>query len=173
MQEAAAGGFDAFIREQYQALLLFLRRRSQSTEDAEDAAQESLTRFIRYRAEPAEAWKPTLYRIAINVMNDRSRRAQSRLVDKHVSFDDLELQSEQPSAEDEAVHAQQQALLRDAILALPPKCQQVYLLKRLRGMTNAAIARHCGISVKMVEKHSANAILLIRRRLGQTPPDAY
>lgn len=171
---AEAPDFEHFFREHYRSLLQFLRRRSQTPEDAEDAAQESLTRFIRYTGtEPVAAWKPTLYRIAINVLNDRTRRAQSHRAGKHVPFDDLQLESEQPTAEDAAVRAQQLALLREAILALPPKCRQVYLLKRLRGWTNAAIARHCGISVKMVEKHAANGIQHIRRRLGQLPPDAY
>ena len=166
--------FEEFFKEQYQALLLFLRRRSQSAEDAEDAAQESLSRFMRYmRTEPREAWKPILYRIAINVVSDRARRSASHEAAKHVSFDDLELESDQPNAEDEAARAQELVLLRDAILALPPKCQQVYLLKRLKGMSNIEIARHCGISVKMVEKHTANAILHIRHRLGKALSSAY
>jgi len=165
--------FEQFFREQYQALLLFLRRRSQSAEDAEDAAQESLSRFMRYiRTEPEEAWKPILYRIAINVVSDRGRRSLSHEAAKHVSFNDLELESDQLNAEDEASRAQELLLLRDAILALPPKCQQVYLLKRFKSMSNAAIAKHCGISVKMVEKHTANAILHIRQRLSQALSNA-
>lgn len=168
------GIFEQFFREQYQALLLFLRRRSQSAEDAEDAAQESLSRFMRYvQTEPQEAWKPILYRIAINVVADRGRRSLSHETAKHVSFNDLDLESDQPNAEDEASRAQELLLLRNAILALPPKCQQVYLLKRFKGMTNAAVAKHCGISVKMVEKHTANAILHIRQRLGQALSNAH
>lgn len=166
--------FEQFFREQYQALLLFLRRRSQNAEDAEDAAQESLSRFMRYiQTEPQEAWKPILYRIAINVVADRGRRSLSHETAKHVSFNDLDLESDQPNAEDEASRAQELLLLRDAVLALPPKCQQVYLLKRFKGMSNAAIAKHCGISVKMVEKHTANAILHIRQRLGRALSNAY
>lgn len=166
--------FEQFFREQYQALLLFLRRRSQNAEDAEDAAQESLSRFMRYiQTEPQEAWKPILYRIAINVVSDRGRRSLSHETAKHISFNDLELESDQPNAEDEASRAQELLLVRDAVLALPPKCQQVYLLKRFKGMSNAAIAKHCGISVKMVEKHTANAILHIRQRLGRALSNAY
>jgi RNA polymerase sigma-70 factor (ECF subfamily) len=166
--------FERFFREQYQALLLFLRRRSQSAEDAEDAAQESLSRFMRYvQTEPQEAWKPILYRIAINVVSDRGRRSLTHEATKHVSFNDLELESDQPNAEDEASRAQELLLIRDAILALPPKCQQVYLLKRFKGMSNAAVAKHCGISVKMVEKHAANAITHIRQRLGRALSSAY
>lgn len=170
--EESADNFDAFVREQYPSLLQFLSRRSPNLEDAQDAAQESLARFVRYKREPAAAWKPLLYRIAINVLNDRSRQAQSHLVSRHVPFEGLEIESGQPTVEDAAIQAQQLALLREAILSLPPKCRQVYLLKRMRGMTNAAIAKQCGISVKMVEKHSATALLQLRRRLGQVSHDA-
>ena len=47
------------------------------------------------------------------------------------------------------------------------------LLETNLGMSNAAIAKHCGISVKMVEKHTANAILHIRQRLGRALSNAY
>lgn len=166
--------YDAFFRAQYDALVGFLRRRSRTNEDAEDAAQESFTRLTRYCASyPLVAWKSMLYRIAINVVNDRSRKARTHCVQQHVPLDDLEIESDQPTAEEAAVTAQQRTLLREAILALPPKCRQVYLLVRLRGMTHAQAASHCGISVRMVEKHLASALIHIRRRFGSAAPDAY
>ncbi len=165
---------EGFIREQYQALLFFLRRRCATLQDAEDAAQESMGRLLRYfHTEPPEAWKPLLYRIAMNVLTDTSRRTASHGGSKHVPLHDLELQSDEPNAEDQAARNQELFLLRNAILALPPKCQQVYLLKRLKGMTNAAIAKHCGISVKMVEKHTANALSFLKQRLGKSLSDSY
>ncbi len=166
--------FDTFFREQYEPLVHFLRSRSRTEEDARDAAQESLARlFHHYRRLPPAEWKPVLYRIAANVANDRLRQAQRRHADLHVPLEGMELEDEQPDAEEVAIRAQQDALLRDAVLALPPKCRQVYVLKRVRGMTSAQIARHCGISVRMVEKHLANALTHICRRFGQTAPDAF
>ncbi|RDS85055.1 RNA polymerase sigma factor [Dyella monticola] len=166
--------YDAFFRTQYDALVSFLRRRSRTNEDAEDAAQESFTRLTRYRdTYPLLAWKAMLYRIAINVVNDQSRRARTRCVPQHVSLDDVSIESDEPSAEEAAAAAQQRVLLREAILALPPKCRQVYLLTRLRGMTSRQVATHCGISVRMVEKHLANALVHIRRRFGAGSPGTY
>src|SRR3546814_16357843 len=71
-------GFEVFLREQQPALLQFLRLRT-SEEDARDIAQESLARLLRYRAnEPAEAWKPLLYRLARNLLNEPWRRGYVR-----------------------------------------------------------------------------------------------
>jgi Sigma-70 region 2. len=59
------------------ALVRFLHRRTRSADDAEDLAQESLTRLMRYRGHAPETWTALLYRIAVNALHDRSRRAAS------------------------------------------------------------------------------------------------
>jgi len=166
--------FDAFVREQYELLVHFLRPRSRTEEDARDTAQESMARlFHHYRDQPTAEWKPVLYRIAINVANDRLRHAQRRHADQHVPLEDMDIEDEQPDAEEAATRAQQDALLRDAVLALPPRCREVYLLKRVHGMTSAQVARHCGISARMVERHLANALAHLCRKFGQAAPNAF
>src|SRR3546814_8050904 len=78
VQRDRGGRFEAFAREQQPVLLQFLRWRT-SEEDARDIAQESLARLLRYRdSEPAGAWKPLLYRIARNLLNEQSRRGYAR-----------------------------------------------------------------------------------------------
>jgi RNA polymerase sigma-70 factor (ECF subfamily) len=166
-------GFAVFSRLQYGGLLSFLRRRVANEEDARDAAQESLMRLMRYRdTEPEVSWKPLLYRIAINVVGEQYRRGSVRHYTHHVPIDDLELASDEPTQEELVAHAQQEALLREAILSLPPRWRQVYLLSRMQGMTYVQIARHCGISVKTVEKHMSNALAALCDRVGLGGADA-
>lgn len=171
--DVRARGFAAFSRQQYGGLLSFLRRRVANEEDAKDATQESLMRLMRYRdTEPEAAWKPLLYRIAINVVGEQYRRGNARQSTHHVAIDDLELASDQPTQEDLVAHEQQEALLRLAILSLPPRWRQVYLLSRMQGMTYAQIAVHCDISVKTVEKHMTNALAALCDRVGSGATDA-
>lgn len=160
-------GFDSFIREQYQGLVSFLRGRTATRQDAEDAAQESLARLLRYReSEPASAWQRLLYRIAINVAHDQHRKGVTHHRSDHVALCEHKLAAPSHSPEERAAHEQQVMLMRQAIRELPPKCQRVYLLRRGSGMSHAQIAQCCGISVKMVEKHLANAMKLLRRKVG-------
>lgn len=167
-------GFDAFSREQYGGLLNFLRKRVASEEDARDAAQESLMRLMRYRDAGSDAaWKPLLYRIAVNVVGEQFRRSSVRQITHHVSLDDVELVSEQPSQEELVLRRQQEALLKEAILSLPARSRQVYLLSRMQGMTYAQIARHCAISVKTVEKHMTHALASLCERIGSEGGDAF
>lgn len=157
--------FDAFSREQRSHLLRYFRTHLPSDEDAQDATQESLMRMLRYRdTEPARAWRPLLFRIASNVVAEFFRRGAVRGIS--VSIADEELVSDVPSQEDVIELEQREALLRAAIRALPARCRQVYLLSRVDGLTYTQIAKHCGISVKTVEKHIIHALALLQQRVG-------
>lgn len=163
---------DAFFRAERADLVSFLRRRTATEEDAQDAAQESMARLLRYSgSEPPVVWKSLLYRIATNVALDQGRRAQRHHTAQHVSLEDEEPVSPAPAHEDALAREQMLARVRTAILGLPPKCRQVYLLS-LEGWKQTQIATHCGISVKMVEKHVTKALAAIRRQAGETPGGA-
>lgn len=165
--DAGPGGFDEFVRAQYRGLLRFLRHRTGTVQDAEDVAQESLRRLLRYReSEPSAAWRPLLYRIAVNVSHDHARLNAPYRDGRHVEIDQCELADGLPTPEEQAQILQQRERLREAILSLPPKCQRVYLLKRGHGLSHAEVARRCGISVKMVDKHLAAAFLQLQRKVG-------
>ncbi len=165
--------FDAFLREQHPSLLRFFRLRVTNDEDAHDLAQESLARLLRYRGtEPARAWRPLLFRIARNLLNEQYRRGQTRHAREHVPVDNLDLPDSAPPPELMLVRHQQQAWLRDAVLQLTPRCRQVFVLSRVDGLTHAQIARRCGISLKTVEKHLATALNTLCDQAGIWTSDA-
>lgn len=172
--EAPASGpgdgdaFDRFLREHRALLVAFLARRV-GDDDAQDIAQETMVRLMRYRSQPAEQLRPLMYRIAINVIHDRGRRDTTRQVFAHVSLDQdfIGLASLEPAHDQRIEHEQELALVRSAILQLPDRCRQVYLLNRIEGMSYSQIAQHCGISVKAVEKHIGKALGILRARLKQ------
>lgn len=167
-------GFDRFLRDHYQALLQFLRRRTVTTQDAEDAAQESLSRLLRYReSQPPAAWRPLLFRIAANVANDQARRAHSTRSREHVPFDEQEVAGNavQPLTPDRILLDQRQlAQVLQAIRRLPDKCRNIFLLSRFQGMSNRAIAERCGISVRMVEKQITKALAACRAAVRESGP---
>lgn len=168
--------FERFLAEQRETLVGFLRHRTASEADAQDAAQESMIRLLRYRdQQPAEAWKPLLYRIAINVAHDQARRQHSRRDEAHHSLGtgEDELPAELPTQEQRVADLQELAAIRELILCLPSRCRQIYLLNRIEGMSYSEIAVHCGISVKAVEKHVAKALAALRKGLGGRGLPAY
>ena len=167
-QSGNALRFESFVREQRQSLLAFLRRRVPTEEDAQDIAQESLVRLIRYREHAPESWSSLLYRIAINALNDRARRAQSHHQHDHISLDEHShgLASDDQEHDQRIANQQELARLQQALLGLPSRCREIYLLNRIEGMSYSEIAKHCGISVKAVEKNISKALALLRKKLG-------
>jgi len=165
-------GFDQFLREHRSMLVAWLSRRV-GDDDAQDVAQEALVRLMRYRAQPVDQLRPLMYRIAINVIHDRGRRDSTRQVFAHVSLDQdfVGLPSLEPAHETRIEHEQELALVRAAILKLPERCRQVYLLNRIDGLSYSQIAQHCGISVKAVEKHIGKALSLLRSKLKREGVD--
>lgn len=163
----ASRGFDAFVRAQYDQLVRFLTRRTGVVQDAEDLAQESLARLLRYRGlDESEGLRPLLYRIAVNASHDHARRNGSGREGALVPIEDAVVADTAPTPEDHAQHVERRERLHVAILALPPKCQRVWLLRNVHGLRHAEIASRCGITVPMVKKHLAKALHQLQRQVA-------
>lgn len=167
-EEPHPGGFEGFLSDNYQALVRYLRGRTASPQDAEDVAQESLARLLRYRdSQPPSAWKPLLFRIATNMLHDHSRQRRAGPYRRTLPLEDVALRVADAQAGPERALDDRLQLERvlAAIESLPSKCRQVFLLSRFQGMSNQAIAERCGISVRMVEKQISKALSVCRNRL--------
>lgn len=166
-QEQESLSVHEVIRRHHDSLIRFLRQRLRVKDDAADVAQEAYIRMMQYEGS-REIHSPSsmLFRIAINVANDLGRSEQARRVADQTSIDGLELASGAPTAEREIAAKQDLSLLYDAIENLPVKCRRVFLLSRVHHMTYPQIAAHCGISVKMVEKHIGHALAICMKKVG-------
>jgi RNA polymerase sigma factor (sigma-70 family) len=160
--------FSAVFNEHRRGLLRFLRRRVGNEEDAAEIAQEAYLRLLRYAdQQDPQALKALLYRIAINLVGMRQREAGSRHQSEHLPIEDLPLMSDEASQEQKLVDQQNLQLLMSAIRELPERCRQVFVLSRFHEMSYPQIAAHCGVSVKMVEKHISRALAACREKLGE------
>lgn len=70
------------------------------------------------------------------------------------------------AADDEVSLKELQNIIHNAILQLPDKCREVYLLSRNEGLTNRQIAERLGISVKTVEAQMSIALKRLRSTIG-------
>lgn len=61
-----------------------------------------------------------------------------------------------------------QRLIQEAILSLPPKCQDIFNKSRMENLSNKDIADQMNIGVKAVEGHISRALKHIRAYLGDT-----
>jgi RNA polymerase sigma-70 factor (ECF subfamily) len=166
-QERESFSVHEVIRRHHDSLIRFLRQRLRVRDDAADVAQEAYIRMMQYEgSRDIHSPSSMLFRIAINVANDLGRSEQGRRVNDQTSIDGLELDCGTPPVEREIAAQQDLRVLYDAIDNLPPKCQRVFLLSRVNHMTYPQIAAHCGISVKMVEKHIGHALAICMKKVG-------
>lgn len=123
-------------------------------EDAFDLLQETFVRMLRRRqTKPIDDEDAYLRTTAINLARDHSRHAKS--VSRHVAPGDI------PADVAEAgLDPAQACEMRDdlrrlymAMRSLPPRCREVFILRRFHDLTPHEIAGRLGISRNMVEKH--------------------
>src|SRR5690606_5475397 len=98
-----------------------------------------------------------LYRVAGNLAIDHLRREQARA--KYVTSGTVPEATPDatPSAEAALDARQRLALLMRAVDELPPRCRQVFVMRKIDGLSQAAISAALGIGRNMVEKHLRKA----------------
>jgi RNA polymerase sigma-70 factor (ECF subfamily) len=162
---------DTFVREHQAELLGFFRGRGARPQDAADLAQESWSRLIRYCnvQEPASL-RGLLFTIARNVLHNHWRWNGLHQIEQPTDFSSVDVASELPGLEQQWQARRSLQTLEAAVEQLPDKCRTVFLLSRIEGLSNVEVAQRCGISVKMVEKHLAKAILKCRAQVGGAGP---
>lgn len=165
--------FEAAYREHRGAVVRLLQRRVGNPDEAEELAQETYLRALRYRDHNPESLKALLFRIAINLAGTSARRDRAHHASAHMSVDDLPLASDELPQDERLAREEYQALIIAAVKALPEKRRQVFVLSRFHGMRQKDIARRCGISLSMVEKHITNALSSIRERVGEVPDERF
>jgi RNA polymerase sigma factor (sigma-70 family) len=140
------------VRPHEASLRFHLRSSFPTARDVDDVVQESYLRIWKARAaRPIQSAKAFLFKVARHVAIDLVRRQR---VSPLVDVTDLVVQSvieEKPSAAEIACTRDEIVLLAQAIDALPPRCREIVILRKLRGLPQKAIAAQLGISVQTVQ----------------------
>jgi RNA polymerase sigma-70 factor (ECF subfamily) len=155
--------------ENEQGLKKFLGRIFGRGREVDDLAQETFLRaFAAEAGEPILYPKAYLYRIARNLaLNERARLSNNA----HVTLEDLPeptvLSLSEAVAVDDHVHQRRKmAIFAEAISALPPQSRQVFLLRKVHGLSQREVALKLGIAESTVEKHVASGLVKCQHYLS-------
>jgi RNA polymerase sigma factor (sigma-70 family) len=145
-------------RQYRPSLLAFFRRRSAHAAEAEDMVQEVFARLYATAGVERETAGAYIFRAAANLLSDRARRDTVRAAWQAEAA--AQGEGAVDSRDPERVLAGQQALgaIQAALNALPERTRVIFVLYRLEGMPQRAIAESFGLSVSAVEKHIAKAM---------------
>lgn len=166
--------YDAYLRHE-SSLKRFIARFMRNPPDVDDIAQEAFLRaFAAERDRPIEQPKSFLFRIAKHAALSQLSRKGRQITDYIEDSDESTVIPIEGSAEDEVSAQQMLGLHCEAVAELPPQCRQVYLLRKVHGLSHKEIAGQLGIAVSTVEKHLIRAMELcdryVRDRTGSGPP---
>jgi RNA polymerase sigma factor (sigma-70 family) len=142
-----------------------LRRVAPRGSDIDDLVSEVLARAWAVRDwAPIIAGRSYLFMIARNMLIDSARRDAIVSFELVADFDTLRHDYRpEPAldARDELRHVQ-------AIIAtLPDQARRVFVMRRVHGHSMAEIADAMALSVSTVEKHLANALMLVARAIAR------
>ena len=153
------------LSERYRLpLTAYFARRVGSRAEAEDLTQEVFLRMVRrLELEDVENVEAFVFRTAVNLLRDRSRRDKSQSVRK------VEFASRLTDVDDlspERVFDSRQSLTHviSVLEELDERTRDAFILHRLEGMKHAQIAELLGVSVSSVEKYIIKALTLLARR---------
>lgn len=168
-QSGDASAFSALVRRWQGPMARFLFHLVGEREVVQDLCQEVFLRAFlaapRYREKgELSAW---LYRIALNVARDRTRRR--RLIVRSMANCDIPSDVSEPG-----VHCEQQEtsdLVGQAIAELPEPLRIVLILRHYEGVNFEKMARLLGTPASTLKSRFAAALGRLRQRLRLFAPD--
>lgn len=143
----------------HQGLARYFRSRVPDPADVDDLIQEVFARVVsRDSDEPIEHLGGFVFGIAAKVLADRGRRRFARKADAHEPFD-AERHADQDFDPYRILEGKETLrAATEALLALPHRTRQIFVLYRLEGRKAREVAAQLGISVSAVEKHMLRAM---------------
>jgi RNA polymerase sigma-70 factor (ECF subfamily) len=133
--------------------------------DAEDAAQETFVRVLRYRRKLADVRDPRtwLARIAWRVAVERRKKMLEIALDDDESV--LQIRSRSVGADEALIGAEMNEVLHKLIAALPAKLRDPLTLSTLDEMSTADIAEVLGVRQSAVRSRIFRARQILREKL--------
>ena len=149
----------AFV-ENYDFLRRFLARFFSNQQDIEDVAQEAYLRaYVAEQQKEIEHPKAFLFRIARNVALTQLTKKSHKITD-YLEECGASLVIECGAEADREVEALETlGLYCEAVAALPEKCRQVFLLRKVHSLSHKEIAECMSLSVSSVEKYLHRGVL--------------
>lgn len=151
--------FDEEIKPHEAALRAYLKNRFADVHDVDDLVQESYIRVLEARklGRIASA-KAYLFATARNAALTILRRPRI-FSDKTVTdFPALCVMEEGVDVAEKASINQEVGLLLDAIDSLPARCREIFILRKLKGVSQKDIAAQLGISDQTVQVQVSRGI---------------
>jgi len=140
-------------------LRAWLRSRFPSLDDFDDIVQESYYRLVRAKAAgKVRLAKPYLYSTARNAALDFFRRERVVPMERIAEMDELRVLDGGSDALELLTREEDLVSLSEAIQALPERCREILVLRKLHGLSQKEIAAKLGLSENTVAAQASAGV---------------
>lgn len=149
------------------ALRAWLHGRQPRGLEIDDIVQETYTRLMTTESvEQISNVKAYTFQTAFSVIATHLRRAKVVSFQNVSDMEALGATASEASPEAHTIGHQELQRLGRAIALLPGKVRDVFILRRISGLSQREVARRLELSVSTVEKHMGRAFLLLLKEFG-------
>ena len=143
------------------ALFRFIQRRVRDAALSEDLVQDTFVRFLGRQGSPAADVGALMRRIALNLVRDHFRAGARR------AFEPLDTdQPAETATPEETLMFRERAERFGRILdAMPPLQRDVFIHRRLHGLSSKETAARLGLTPAAVDAHVARALVALEKGL--------
>jgi RNA polymerase sigma-70 factor (ECF subfamily) len=165
----APSGCEELCRTHYSRVFQLCRLLLVDRHEAEEVAQEVFLKLVKECQSHSQilSWEAWLTRVAINACRDRRRSAWWKWWrEEHVEFQEAEFPSNRLTPEQQVLSREQQERIWRLFCALSSRQREVFVLRRLEGLSSEEVAQVLGLTSGSVKRHLFHAIRHLRKGLG-------
>ena len=152
------------------ALKRYLMMLVQNEDDAGELLQELYLRLLEQNSlsHLEVNTRAYLFRIATNLVRDKSRRDKVRAREMHLSVEEDLLPGDETTPDQHMIWDRALQKIKAGILELPPKCQQIFIMNRYKNMNYSDIAKVMGVTTRTVERNMSLALTQLKAKLEES-----
>ena len=175
-QKGDKASFEILMRKYYPRILNFVYRYSRSREIAEDLTQEVFLKVFKTasRYQPQSKFRTWLYTIAKNTsLNElRARKRITVSLDENLKSGEDEFQRQiedttEINPDEQALHNEMAATVKEAISALPENQRLAVILRRYENLSYEEIAKTMNVTPKAVKSLLNRAKENLKQKLAK------
>ncbi len=149
-------------------LRAWLQRRVVPGIDVDDVVQETYARLSQIASvEEVRDPRSYMFQAAHSIIASHVRRSRIVPIQAIAHLDALEAPSDEPDPETQALARDELNQLALAIKAMPERIREVFVLRRVQGLSQREVAGRLGLSESTVEKHMSKGFRHLSALFGR------